>query len=215
MHPLIKILLFIFIVLLMSFLRELYLWPMCLVLCFYATFLVSGNFIRVVKRMKWLFFSIFIIYAFSTPGEYVSSMPSSIAPTIEGCVLSSLQVAKLLIALATLNILFATSTKEQLMSGLHLLLSPLSLFRLNITKFTARLLLTLDYVEALAADEKFKFRFDELDQMLEFTEPSHCDKVIQLELPNFQWFDKAIVLLLIVCNITLIYLRIIDFKVSF
>ena len=203
MHPFVKILLFIFTLLLMSYLANAYLLFMCLILSVYAIWLSQSDFLRVVKRMKWLFISIFIIYAFSTPGEYIQHIPVGVAPTIEGCVLGCVQIAKLLVALATLSILFATSSKGQLMIGLHLLLLPLNLISLNTNKFTARLLLTLDYVEELVAKENFKFRFDQLDNMLSITELVHKDRVITLESIPFKWTDMMMVMMLIISAIVL------------
>ncbi|ADI29559.1 conserved hypothetical protein [Methylotenera versatilis 301] len=215
MHPFVKILLFIFTLLLMSYMSNAYLLPMSLILFVYATWLARSDFLRVVRRMKWLFISIFIIYAFGTPGEYIQHIPVSVAPTVEGCVLGVMQIAKLLIALAVLSILFATSSKEQLMIGLHLLLSPLNLLGLNTNKFTARLLLTLDYVEELAAKEKFKFRFDQLDNMLSTTELVNKDRVIVLESIPFKWNDVLVVMILILGAIALFYFRESYFRVLF
>ena len=212
MHPLVKILLFIFTLLLMSNMSNAYLLPMSLILFVYATWLARSDFLRVVRRMKCLFISIFIIYAFGTPGEYIQHIPVSVAPTVEGCVLGVMQIAKLLIALAVLSILFATSSKEQLMIGLHLLLSPLNLLGLNTNKFTSRLLLTLDYVEELAAKEKFKFKFDQLDNMLSTTELVNKDRVIVLESIPFKWNDTLVVMGLILSAIALFYFREFDFK---
>jgi energy-coupling factor transport system permease protein len=201
--------------LLMSYLSDAYLWAMFIVLCSYAIWVDSASFLRVVKRMKWLFLSIFVIYAFNTPGEYLQYIPTGIAPTKEGCVLGFLQIAKLLIALANLGILFSTSSKEQLMSGIHLLLSPLNILGVNTNKFTARLLLTLDYVEELATKEKFKFNFDQLDNMLATTELFEKDKVIVLEDFPFNWTDKVVLILLIVSTVAIFYFRIFNFKVLF
>jgi len=163
--------------------------------------------------MKWLFLSIFVIYAFGTPGEYIQQIPEGISPTKEGCVLGVLQISKLLIALATLGILFSTSTKAQLMSGLHLLLFPLGLLGINTNRFTARLLLTLDYVKELAAREKFKFSFDQLDNMLATTEFFEKEKVIVLENYPFKWTDKAALILLGISTIAIFYFRVFSFKV--
>lgn len=213
MHPFVKIILFIFTLLLMSYLSDPYIWAMCMMLCGYAIWLDHVIFLRVVKRMKWLFLSIFVIYAFGTPGEYIQNIPTAIALTKEGCVLGALHIAKLLIALATLGILFSTSSKEQLMNGLHLLLSPLNLLGINTNRFTARLLLTLDYVEELAAKEKFKFSFDQLDNMLATTELFEKDKVIVLKNYPFKWTDKAMLIILMVSTLVMFYFRVLNFKV--
>ena len=199
----------------MSCLSDAYLLGMCIVLCFYDLWLDLENFIRAIKRMKWLFLSIFIIYAFGTPGEYVQELPINIAPTIEGCVLGLLQITRLLIAVTTLSILFSTSTKAQLMSGLYILLLPLNLLGFNTNRFTARLLLTLDYVEELAVKEKFKFSFNQLDNMLATTELFEKDKVIVLENHPLKWTDTMIVIILIVSTVTLFYLKEFNLKTLF
>lgn len=205
MHPFVKIILFIFTLLLMSVLSSEYLWLMSISLCTYAAFIDGKNLLRLVKRMKWLFLSILIIFGLSTPGEYIRYFPTDIAPTLEGCALGFLQIAKLLVALATLNILFSTSSKEELMSGLHLLLSPLNLLGFNTNKFTARLLLTLDYVEEFTAKEKISF--GQLDNMLLTTELYHKDKMIVLERFSFKWTDKVLIVVLAASTLVLFYFK--------
>lgn len=207
MHPFVKIIFFIFTLLLMSFLSSFYVWTLCIVLCGLAICLDSINFLRIVNRMKWLFISIFFIHAFGTPGEYVQYIPVSIALTNEGCTLGFLQISKLLIAIATLSILFSTSSTGQLMSGLHLLLTPLKLLGVNTSRFTARLLLTLGYVEDLAAKEKFKFNFSQLDNMLATAELFEKDKVIALERYPFKWTDNVALFILMVGTIAVIYFK--------
>lgn len=208
MHPFVKIMSFIFTLLLISYLSEPYVWAMCIALCSFAIWVDNISLLRVVKRMKWLFFSIFFIYAFVTPGEYLQYIPAGIAPTKEGCVFGVLQIAKLLIAFATLSILFSTSSKEQLMSGLHLLFSPFNLLGVNTNRFTARILLTLDYVEELAANEKFKFNFNQLDSMLATTELFEKDKVIVLEGCPFKWIDKVTLVIFIVGIVAMVYFKV-------
>ncbi len=208
MHPFVKIIAFIFTLLLMGYLSDTYVWTMCIVLSSFAIWLDNVSFLRVVKRMKWLFLSIFFIYALTTPGEYIEFISVSIALTKEGCLFGILQIAKLLIALATLSILFSTSSKEQLMSGLHLLLSPLILLGVNTNRFTARLLLTLDYVEEFAAKGKFKFSFDQLDNMLSTTELFEKDKDIVLESYPFKWTDQMALVILLASTIAIIYFKV-------
>ena len=103
-----------------------------------------------------------------------------------------MQIAKLLIALAALNILFATSTIENLMAGLYVLLSPLKLLGFNTERFTARLLLTLDYVEDLLVKNNYKFKFHQLDELYAIPEVAHTEKEIVLMLPLFTMIDKLL-----------------------
>ena len=212
MHPLVKILLFIFILLLMSYISDFFLWMTCTFLCVDALLLDFVGFLKTLRRLKWLLVSIFLVYGLSTPGEYVPHMPEIIALTKEGCFYGLAQISRLLIAVATLSILFATSTITQLMSGLHMLLSPLSLFGLDTNRFTARLMLTLDYVEEFVANEKFKFSFDQLDNMLAGTNLSHKERLITLENLPFKWTDKLILLILLSSAFTLLYYRVFNLK---
>lgn len=197
MHPFVKILSFILILLLMNFMSYESVWLLCIFACMFAAKLQFKNFLRVVRRMRWLFISIFIIYAYGTPGEYVQHFPVNFAPTFEGFSLGLLQIAKLLIAVASLSILFATSSKEHLMAGLYMLLSPLSLIGLNVQRFTARLLLTLDYVEELAIKDSFKLSFHHLDELHSATESLQADKVIVLQRPPFKRLDKFIIVIIL------------------
>ncbi|MDP1658286.1 MAG: energy-coupling factor transporter transmembrane component T [Methylotenera sp.] len=208
MHPFVKILVFIFILLFMSFLSNGLVWLLCLFACLFAAKLQFKDFLRVVKRMRWLFISIFIIYAFGTPGEYVQQFPVILAPTIEGCVLGLLHIAKLLIALATLSLLFSTSSKEQLMTGLYLFLLPLKRLGFNTEQFTARLILTLDYVEDLAVKENFKLSFNHLANMHLAIENLQNDKIIILQVFPFKLIDKVIIAILILSILLFVYLRV-------
>lgn len=208
MHPFIKILVFVFILLCMQFLSDALLWGLCLFVCLVAAKLQKKEFLRMVKRLRWLFFSILIIYAYGTPGEYIQQIPDSFSPTIEGVYAGILQIAKLLIALAMLNILFATSSKAQLMTGLSILLSPLNIIGFNAMQFTARLMLTLDYVEEMATNDTFKMTFKQLSSLHLVIESQHSEiqptdgphseslrdeKWIELQNPPFNLIDKVLI----------------------
>lgn len=181
------------------------LWLLCGAVCTLALWLQAQTFMRVVKRMRWLFVSVFFIYAYGTPGEYLSYFPVSVAPTIEGVSAGLLQIAKLLCALAALNVLFAKNSQQDLMAGLYMLLSPLRLLGLDVARFSARLLLTLDYVEELALDkQKLSIRY--LSQ--EFFSQEHFpeNKVIELQLPAFNTADKIGVIFFVVSVAVLVML---------
>ena len=135
MHPFVKILCFVLILLLTNTLRDQWLIALCAGLCLMAVWSNKRNFLRVVRRMRWLFISLLIIYAFTTPGEYIPELLAYASPTYEGCVLGLLQITKLLIALASLSLLFASSSKQDLIAGLYMLLTPLKLFGLNGERF--------------------------------------------------------------------------------
>ncbi|MGB2832298.1 MAG: CbiQ family ECF transporter T component [Methylotenera sp.] len=183
---------FIMMLLGMSFLSNQWIGVLCMIACAAAIKLASKSFLRVVRRMRWLFISILLVYAFATPGEYISNFPVSFAPTYEGLQFGLLQIAKLLIALASLSILLTSSTNAQLMAGLYCLLSPLKLLGLNVGRFTARLLLTLDYVEELALEKTFKLQFNQLDAIHLTTENVTIDKIVVLQQFPFTIADKLV-----------------------
>ncbi len=194
MHPVVKILCFLFVLLLVNILSNQLLWLLCFLTVIFAAKLNFYNFSRVIKRTKWLFISILAIYAFTTPGEYIQHFPLSFSPTYEGLELGFLQVAKLLVALAALSLLFANSSVEMLMAGLYMLLSPLKLLGINTERFTARLLLTLDYVEELTSKSKLtpKFGFHQFEAFCE-TSDSISKQEIVLQLPSLNLIDKLVI----------------------
>ena len=148
--------------------------------------------------MRWLFLSILVIYAFGTPGELIPRFPVNFAPTFEGVQLGLLQIEKLLIALAALSILLASSSKEQLMLGLYMLLRPLKYLGLNIEKFAARLLLTLNYVEELASQNNSKFSFKQLDEIHASVESLPREGIVYFRKLPFKLIDKVMMFFAIV-----------------
>ncbi len=163
------------------------------------------TFLHMVRRMRWLFLSIFIIYAFGTPGELLPQFPVTIAPTYEGIYLGWQQVEKLLLALAALALLVTRTSKEHLMLGMYMLLTPLKFAGLNVERFAARLMLTLNYVEELAVTDKAGFRFSRLDEIHDLINPSQQNNMITFHDPGFGWMDKLVMFLLTVISVWLIY----------
>ena len=198
MHPFVKILCFVLILLLTNTLRDQWLIALCAGLCLMAVWSNKRNFLRVVRRMRWLFISLLNIYAFTTPGEYIPELLAYASPTYEGCVLGLLQITKLLIALASLSLLFASSSKQDLIAGLYMLLTPLKLFGLNGERFSARLMLTLDYVEEFAVDTNHKMTFNRLDAIHMTVNEMPAPQVIDLQLPAFNQSDLWVIFTIII-----------------
>ena len=154
--------------------------------------------------MRWLFISLLIIYAFTTPGEYIPELLAYASPTYEGCVLGLLQITKLLIALASLSLLFASSLKQDLIVGLYMLLTPLKLFGLNVERFSARLMLTLDYVEEFAVDTNHKLTFNRLDAIHMTVNEMPTPQVIDLQLPAFNQSDFWVIFTIFISVVILV-----------
>ena len=197
MHPFVKIACFFFLLLLLQYLSPSSIAVLCGLVCLLAAVLNLPHFSQLIKRMRWLFLSLLLVYAYATPGEYLAFLPLNVAPSYEGLHLGLMQIAKLLIAVASLSALFASASKSQLMAGLWTLLSPLRLVGLNVERFTVRMLLTLHYVEQMAVQTKLKLDFSQLDKLaLAPDEPGATPPLI-LAQQAFTWFDKAILSLML------------------
>ena len=205
MHPLIKILCFILVLLLISMLDSLMLFSLMMLSLLMILSLKESAFLHAVRRMRWLLLSILIIYAFGTPGELVPGFPVNFAPTYEGLQSGFVQIEKLLIALAALSLLLTSSPMGQMMLGLYMLLMPFKFAGLNIERFTARLMLTLNYVEELAAKDKNNFSFRQLDEIDASVKSLPQANMVSFQKLPFGLLDKVMMLLLPVIFIFMIY----------
>ncbi|CAN6133868.1 hypothetical protein MCETRH20_00898 [Methylophilaceae bacterium] len=197
MHPFVKIACFFFLLLLPQYLSASSIAVLCGLICLLAAVLNLPHFSQLIKRMRWLFLSLLLVYAYATPGEYLAFLPLNVAPSFEGLHLGLIQIAKLLIAVASLSALFASASKSQLMAGLWTMLSPLRLVGLNVERFTVRMLLTLHYVEQMAVQPKLKLDFSQLDKLALASDEPGATLPLILAQPAFSWFDKAMLSLML------------------
>ena len=197
MHPFVKIACFFFLLLLLQYLSASSIAVLCGLICLLAAVLNLPHFSQLIKRMRWLFVSLLLVYGYATPGEYLAFLPLNVAPSYEGLHLGLMQIAKLLIAVASLSALFASASKSQLMAGLWTLLSPLRLVGLNVERFTVRMLLTLHYVEQMAVQPKLKLDFSQLDKLALASDEPDARLPLILAQPAFSWFDKAMLSLML------------------
>ncbi|CAN4271754.1 hypothetical protein MCEZLEM10_00913 [Methylophilaceae bacterium] len=197
MHPFVKIACFFFLLLLLQYLSPSSIAVLCGLICLLAAVLNLPHFSQLIKRMRWLFLSLLLVYAYATPGEYLAFLPLNVAPSFEGLHLGLMQICKLLIAVASLSALFASASKSQLMAGLWTLLSPLRLVGLNVERFTVRMLLTLHYVEQMAVQPKLKLDFSQLDKLALAPDEPGATLPLILAQPAFTWFDKAMLSLML------------------
>lgn len=205
MHPLNKILCFLLLLSAISIANNtiVLLTLVSLLICMLA-FKVYP-FLHAVKRMRWLFLSLVIIYAYGTPGELVPLFPVGVAPSYEGLYLAVLQITKLLIALAALSLLMVSTPSQQMLLGLYLMLLPFKWIGFNVERFAARLMLTLDYVEELAANEHRFFNFKNLAQIATQENTVSGAKEITLQRLPFNLLNKGLMLLLPMLFIYVIY----------
>jgi energy-coupling factor transport system permease protein len=109
-----------------------------------AAFVLSRlKFIHLVRRMRWMLLSLWVIYAYTTPGE----LDKPYLPSIEGMQDGALQLMRLLASLAGLAILLDRLHRQQMMVGLYSLFAPLQWLGVSRERLAVRLALTLHYAE--------------------------------------------------------------------
>jgi energy-coupling factor transport system permease protein len=203
MHPLVKILYFMLVLLLTSMASGTGLFLLLMLFCLIFISIKNKSFLHAVRRMRWLFVSLMIIYAFGTPGELIPLFPVNFSPSYEGLLLGWLQIEKLMIALATLSLLLASSSRQQLLLGMYLLLKPLEFIGLNVERFAARLMLTLDYVEELAINDSYSF--NQLDEIHASVASLPAQGSVWFKNLPFNLIDKLLLLLLVLLSVFMIY----------
>jgi energy-coupling factor transporter transmembrane protein EcfT len=130
--------------------NQLNLKTLSIILSIFTVFVIftkTHQFLRAVKRFKWFFLVMIVIFSFNTPGEHLAQWPFSLSPTYEGITAGFTQTLRVVVMLAALSLILTFNTRQQLISGFYFLFSPLKYLGLEVERFAARLWLTLHYVE--------------------------------------------------------------------
>jgi len=114
--------------------------PFSLLLARKRTFLL-------LRRARWLFVSIVILFALATPGQRLPNAAGDMGVTMDGVMLAAEHVLRLSLLLATLALLHQRLGTNGMMCGLYWLLGPLANWRTLRERIVVRLMLVLDYVE--------------------------------------------------------------------
>jgi energy-coupling factor transporter transmembrane protein EcfT len=148
MHVLIKFLLLLSIAVALTHLSTAYQIVLFVFLVTGAVLSHLKSFTNMLRRVRWLLLILLIIYAFSTPGEYVSGFPVEFSPSYEGIRTGLMQVVKIIMMLAALSVLLTTTPREQLIGGIYQLLKPFGMLKVDAKRFAVRIWLTMHYVES-------------------------------------------------------------------
>ena len=164
----------------------------------------AAGFWKMLRRVRWILLTLLLVYAFSTPGEYVVSWPQALpAPTYEGLRAGGVQLARLCVMLAGLSLLLATTSRPQLIAGFYLLLRPLRHVGLQPQRFAARLWLTLHYVEQRPPQVAQRSLGERL--RAGFTaEAESAPQYIEFSLPTLRWRDFAMLAAIIATGVYLL-----------
>jgi len=101
-----------------------------------------------MRRMRWFFLSIIIIYAWMTPGRTIAipvmSDHEAWLPTIEGIALGLMRVLSLALILMAVNLLLRCTSQQQFIMAIYWLAVPLSLFGISRERLSIRIALVFD-----------------------------------------------------------------------
>jgi len=123
-----------------------------------------------MRRLRWLILAVTVIFAFITPGEYLPGVGGSLGLTREGLEAAGEHLLRLITLVATLVIALSSLPVPRLVTAVHALLFPFSLFGLPRDRAALRLTLVLRYIEDA---EECSWR----TWMLEATPPSSAEVV--------------------------------------
>lgn len=121
---------------------------------------------RGLFRARILLLAMFLIYAFTTPGDSVWLSAGRFGPSLNGIQNGAVQAWRLAIMLASLAIMLASCSREALLSGIFHLIKPLSLFGIDPERIAVRIWLTFYYAENMPPFKISKNIFDTLSQRL-------------------------------------------------
>ena len=100
-----------------------------------------------LRRTRWILISVLLIYAYSSPGEPLLPQLGVFSPVTDGIVDGMIQLAKLVGMLSILSVILNILTQSQFITGLYVILTPLSLLGISRERIAVRLALVLSYSE--------------------------------------------------------------------
>jgi energy-coupling factor transport system permease protein len=143
-----------------------------------AFVLSKHKFIQLIRRTRWVMFSLLIIYSYTTPGQPLLEALCMFSPSREGLIDGVLQLTRLLSALAALAILLDRLDRPQLIAGLYTLFAPMQWLGLSRERLAVRLALTLHYAEVAMLRRTDTWQ----DNLRSLFEP-HGESTKHIELP--------------------------------
>ena len=98
-----------------------------------------------LRRMRWFFLSVFVIYLWMTPGQALLGSAWWM-PTLEGVILGGQRLLALALLIMAVHWLLFVTSRQQLVSALYWLAGPLAWFGFPRERLAVRLALILGLV---------------------------------------------------------------------
>ncbi len=151
----------------------------------------SAQYLKLLRRSRWLLISLILVYAFVTPGVPAVAALGAYSPSREGLLSGGIQALRLISFLAALALLLAATSRDRILVGLYFLLRPFALIGVDIDRVAARIWLTLHYAEQAGPRRSGEWR-ERLQAALHGSE--HEMTSIKLEIGRLSWSDYAALL---------------------
>jgi energy-coupling factor transport system permease protein len=190
LHPATQILIWCVLVAAMQFLSPVRLLIFGALMLAMVFALSRHKFLLLMRRTRWILCSLWLIYAYTTPGESLSDSMGVFSPSMEGMQDGGLQLMRLLVALAGLAILLDRLHRQQLMAGLYSLFAPLKWLGLSRERLAVRLALTLHYAE-VAMLRRLSLQ-ESLHSLVSGHASVQADGVVELPVYSFARLDVII-----------------------
>src|SRR5271169_173128 len=157
-HPAVFILLWIFLAIALQSLHAAALLFVGISLTAIALKISAVRLYALLRRTRWIMFSLLVIYGYVTPGEALWTQGGMFSPTQQGLADGLLQLCRLAFALAGLSIILGLLPQQQLIGGLYALTYPVRYLGLSRERIAVRLALTLHYAESAMLDTAADWR---------------------------------------------------------
>lgn len=107
---------------------------------------------RMLKRLKWLFLSLFLIYAWMTPGApLVTDWP--FMPSREGLLISFERIGMLVLMVFLVDVFITHTERQDLIGGLYLFFKPLARVGINVKQLVLRAYLTMQAINVTSPEK--------------------------------------------------------------
>jgi energy-coupling factor transporter transmembrane protein EcfT len=104
---------------------------------------------QMLKRMRWLFLSMLIIYLWFTPGRAILPFLGDHSPTWQGLLMAGYRIGSLVAIVVAVNIIIKSTPKELITGALLWLLTPLRVVGLPHERLAVRIVLTFNMISEI------------------------------------------------------------------
>jgi energy-coupling factor transporter transmembrane protein EcfT len=104
---------------------------------------------QMLKRMRWLFLSMLVVYFWFTPGKEVFSALENFSPSWQGIQVGCLRIGSLVMIVTAVNIIIKSTSTELMTGGLLWLLAPLRYVGLPYERLALRIVLTFNMISEI------------------------------------------------------------------